>query len=314
MNRQCTSNLLMIRPASFAYNEETAESNIYQQKPEQNLNIQHQALIEFDALAEKLSAAGVNVIVVSDTPEPHKPDAIFPNNWVSFHHDGTVVLYPMFAANRRAERRKDILEILEKKHYITIKDVIDLSRYEQEAKFLEGTGSVVFDHENKLAFTAISQRTEPGLVNKLCNKLGYTPVFFHTHLNGIPVYHTNVLLSVCSKFMVVCMDYIIAEKEKENISVIAEKTGKELIIITAEQAENFAGNVLEVRSVKGENILVMSTSAYNSFTSVQLKTIEKHCRIIHTPLDTIEKHGGGSARCMLAEVFTGIEGNKGIRK
>ncbi len=302
---QCTSNLLMIRPASFGYNEETAANNVYQQKPVtiKVASIQQKALHEFDVFAQKLSEAGVNVIVLSDTPEPVKPDAIFPNNWISFHEAGVVILYPMYADNRRTERRKDILEILEKQHGFKINKVIDLTHYEQENKFLEGTGSLVLDRINKVAYASISERTTPELVNEFCRQINYKPIFFHAVADGIPVYHTNVLLSVCSMFAVICLDYISSETGKQELLETFKSTNKEVLTITQKQASCFAGNMLELNSKKGESLLVMSTCAYNSLDKNQIDLLQQHCKIVHSPLDTIEKYGGGSARCMLAEVF-----------
>ncbi len=302
---QCTSDILMIRPASFGYNKETAVNNVYQQKPVNTEleYIQKQALIEFDAFAGKLSDAGVNVIVVSDTPEPQKPDALFPNNWISFHEDGTVVLYPMYAKSRRTERRNEILELLEKQHGLRTTNVIDLTYFENEGKFLEGTGSLVLDRVNKIAYAAASERTSPELVEEFSSQLNYKPVIFNAVANGAPVYHTNVLLSVCDKFVVICLDYISSETEKEALLKTVELTQKKVLSISAEQASCFAGNMLELKSEKEESLLVMSTNAYNSLDTEQLSFLNKHYKIIHSPLDTIEKYGGGSARCMIAEIF-----------
>lgn len=305
MNHQCTSTILMIRPASFGYNEETAQNNVYQHKPviTELTNIQQQALNEFDAFAQKLSEAGVSVIIVSDTPEPPKPDAIFPNNWISFHEDGTVVLYPMYALNRRSERRTDILEKLKNEYGFAINKIIDLTHHEQQNQFLEGTGSMVLDRANKIAYASVSERTTPELVREFCRQLNYKPVLFNAVANGIPVYHTNVLLSVCDRFVVICLDYISSESEKEDLLEILKKTRTDIITISEKQASCFAGNVLELKSKKGESLLAMSTAAYNYLDKQQLSFLNKHSRIIHSPLDTIEKYAGGSARCMLAEVF-----------
>ncbi len=302
---QCTSDILMIRPSSFGYNEETATNNAYQHKPVNTelSYIQQQALIEFDAFAGKLSDAGVNVIVVSDTPEPPKPDALFPNNWISFHEDGTVVLYPMYAANRRKERRHDILEMLKNEYGFTSSKLIDFTQHEQQGEFLEGTGSLVLDRVNKIAYAAVSERTSPELVEEFSSQLNYKPVIFNTVANGVPVYHTNVLLSVCDKFVVICLDYISSETEKEALQKTFRSTKKEVLIITPEQASCFAGNMLELNSKNGESLLVMSATAYNSLDKEQVSFLNKHCKIIHSPLDTIERYGGGSARCMIAEIF-----------
>jgi hypothetical protein len=298
MNKQAASDILMI--------QETASNNIYQQKPGNiDINqIQQQALAEFDALVQKLSDAGVNVIVLSDTPKPHKPDALFPNNWISFHKDGIAVLYPMYAASRRTERRKDILDVLEKQHGFTTDKLIDLTHYEVEGKFLEGTGSLVLDRENKIAYASISERTSPELVEEFCRQLNYKPVLFHAVANALPVYHTNVLLTVCSKFVVICLDYISSDGERENLLEVFKSTNKVVLTITQKQASAFAGNMLELKSKNDDFLLVMSTCAYNSLNEEQVAFLQQQCKIIHSPLDTIEKFGGGSARCMIAEIFS----------
>jgi hypothetical protein len=309
MNIQCASHVLMIRPASFAYNEETAANNVYQQEPENTDNaiIQQQALVEFNAFAKKLSDAGVSVIIVSDTPEPPKPDAIFPNNWVSFHEDGTIVLYPMYAKSRRTERRNDIPEILEKQYGFRITNLIDLTHFENEGEFLEGTGSLVLDRVNRIAYASVSERTKPELVNEFCRQMNYKPMFFHAMANSIPVYHTNVVLSVCEKFVVICRDYISTATEEEDLLKIFKSTNREVLKINTKQACCFAGNMLEVKSKAGESLLAMSTAAYNSLDKQQLSFLNKHSTIIHSPLETIEKYGGGSARCMIAEVFLPLD-------
>jgi hypothetical protein len=295
----------MIRPASFGYNEETATNNVYQQKPDNtdNATIQQQALIEFDAFANKLTEAGVNVIRVSDTPEPPKPDALFPNNWISFHEDGTVVFYPMYAANRRIERRNDIIEVIEQQSSFRLNQIIDLTHYEEQNKFLEGTGSLVLDRVNQIAYASVSEKTAPELVKEFARQLNYKPVIFNAVANGVPVYHTNVVLSVCDRFVVICLDYISSETEKEELLKTFTSTQKEVLTISAIQVSSFARNMLELNSKKGENLLAMSTTAYNSLDKEQLSFLNKYCKIIHSPLNTIEKHGGGSARCMLAEIF-----------
>lgn len=307
MNKKtpCASALLMIRPASFGYNAQTASTNIYQQQPASTDTalIQEKALQEFDDFVKKLNDAGLKIIVFDDTPTPTKPDAIFPNNWLSLHHDGTLVLYPMYAKNRRTERRNDIIETLKNHYGFQVKNRIDLTGFELQEKFLEGTGSLVFDHENRIAFAAVSQRTAPELVIELCKQINYAPFLFHAISNKIPVYHTNVMLSVCKRLVIVCFDYFTSEKEKQKFSALVNSTGKEIIAISPVQASAFAGNVLETVNEKNEHLLIMSSAAFKSFDSQQIKRIEKHCRIVHSPLQTIEKFGGGSARCMLAEIF-----------
>ena len=295
----------MIRPASFGYNEETAVNNVYQQKTgnTDNAIIHQQALNEFDAFAKKLSDAGVDVIIVPDTPEPPKPDALFPNNWISFHDDGTVVLYPMYASNRRKERRISILENLKNEYGFVINKLIDLTQNELQTKFLEGTGSLVLDRVNKIAYASVSVRTTPELVYDFCRQFNYKPILFNAVAKGVSVYHTNVLLSVCDRFAVICLDYILSKHEKEELLRTIKQTQKEVLIITEKQASSFAGNMLELKSEKGESLLVMSTAAYISLDHEQISFLSKHCKIIHSQLNTIEKYGGGSARCMVAEIF-----------
>ena len=293
---QCTSAVLMIRPASFGYNEETAANNVYQQKPGNSDSgiIQQQALVEFDAFAQKLSEAGVRVIIVPDTPEPPKPDALFPNNWISFHEDGTVLLYPMYAKSRRAERRNDILETLEKQHGFRIINLIDITNFEKEGEFLEGTGSLVLDRVNRIAYASLSERTTPELVQEFCSQLNYKAVLFKAIVNEVPVYHTNVVLSVCDKFVVICLDYISSQTQKEELLNTFLSTQKEVLTISAKQASCFAGNMLELKSKEAESLLVMSTTAYKSLDTEQISFLGKQCKIIHSPLDTIEKYGGGN--------------------
>ncbi len=307
MAKQITNNILMIRPVAFRMNEQTAVNNYYQKvlegfTPEQ---VQENALQEFDAYVEKLKAIGVNVIVINDTPEPSTPDSIFPNNWVSFHLSGKVGIYPMFAENRRLERNQDILDNLEIDGF-EITEVIDITHFENEGKNLEGTGSLILDRENKLAYAALSERTNKEVLNKFCDLFGYKAVMFHSNqtVNGerLPIYHTNVMMCVANEFVIICADSIDDPAERKGAIDALLSTGKEVIEITEEQVNRFAGNMLQVLGAN-KPYLIMSTAAYNSLSEEQIKRIENYCPIVHSSLDTIEALGGGSARCMMAEVF-----------
>lgn len=304
---QTTQNILMIKPVSFRYNEQTAENNYYQ-KVLENLSpedTQKEALIEFESMVEKLKSSEVNVMVIEDTKIPDTPDSIFPNNWVSFHENGIVCLYPMYAENRRNERREDILEILVDEYNFRIDAIKDFTTFEQHGKYLEGTGSMVLDRENKICYAAISERTDEVAVLQFCQELGYSPVCFTANqtVNGkrMPIYHTNVMMCVADRFAVICLETIDNKAERNHVVATLLATKKEIIEITESQKHRFAGNMLQVMGDKA--YLVMSNSAYRSLTDVQISKIEKYCPIIYSSLDTIEACGGGSARCMMAEVF-----------
>ena len=302
---QTASTVLMVEPIAFGYNAQTAENNYFQVEQKDD-NIQTKALEEFNNFANKLKSKGINVISVKDTLEPHSPDSIFPNNWVSFHNDGKVVLYPMFAPNRRVERRADILEIL-KDNGFEITEIDDLSHFENQQKFLEGTGSMIFDHDHKVAYGSVSLRLDEELFRQFCQKFGFRPVVFHSYQNAgdqrLPIYHTNVMMCVADKFVVICLECIDDELEREKVQEVIKSTQKEIIEISEDQMQQFAGNMLQVQNEVGEKFLVMSESAYRSLTAQQISAIEKYCEIIYSDLNTIETNGGGSARCMLAEVF-----------
>ena len=301
---QTTDTVLMIEPAAFGFNAETAKNNYFQVNSE-NAETQNRALQEFNNFVEKLRSKGINVITVKDTLEPHTPDSIFPNNWISMHQDGTVVLYPMCAVNRRWERRNDILEIL--KRNFSVKEILDLSASENEGKFLEGTGSMIFDHENKLAYGSVSLRLDEQLFRDFCKKFGFTPIVFHSYQTAnnerLPIYHTNVMMCVADQFVVICLDCIDDETERVKVVNAIVNSGKEIIEISENQMQQFAGNMLQVQNSEGKKFLVMSQSAYQSLTPEQISNIEKYSEIIYSDLETIETNGGGSARCMLAEVF-----------
>jgi len=291
----------MIRPANFGFNEETAASNVFQKKPISANDINKQAQLEFDRMVKTLCANGVEVIVVNDTAEPHKPDAIFPNNWVSFHDDGTVFLYPMHAENRRLERREDIISRLE--NQFSVKHVIDLSRFEFEDKFLEGTGSMVPDRENKIVYACISPRTDREVLGLFCEEEGYRPITFDAvDEKGRAIYHTNVLMCLGSGFAVICMDCIANPHEKIVVKESLTATKKQIVEISFEQMNQFAGNMLEVKNKSGETLIVMSRAAFNSLDNDQKATLQKYGKLLYTDISTIEAIGGGSARCMMAEV------------
>jgi hypothetical protein len=302
---QTTSHLLMIRPVQFTFNVETAVNNAFQST--KDTNAQDAALKEFDDFVILLSKNGIDVTVIDDTPEPHTPDSIFPNNWVSFHTDGRIVLYPMFAANRRLERKPNVIEKLKTK--FTIAAQLDLSSYESKNIFLEGTGSMVLDRESKLAYACLSQRTDLTVLQDFCSQLGYTPVSFTaTDANGFPIYHTNVMMCVADQFVVICLETIKNSFELKEVIAAIEKSGKELITITLDQMNHFAGNMLQVENNKEKKLLVMSSQAYQSLHQDQLAKIERYNSILHSSLDTIERNGGGSARCMMAEIFLPSKG------
>ncbi|SEH56619.1 citrulline utilization hydrolase CtlX [Epilithonimonas hominis] len=300
---QTTDTVLMIEPVAFGFNEQTAVNNYFQ--VQQEGNVQEEALKEFNAFVEKLRAKDINVITIKDTLEPKTPDSIFPNNWVSFHADEKVVLYPMFAENRRLERRDDIINQIKGQFEVT--EVIDYSGAEKDNLFLEGTGSMIFDHDNKLAYGSVSLRLDEGVFRKFCSDFGFHPVVFHSYQTAgeerLPIYHTNVMMCVADQFVVICLDCIDDESEKNNVIETIKNSGKELIEISEDQMQNFAGNMLQVQNKSGEKFLVMSQSAYKSLNRDQVSAIEKYCEIIYSNLEVIETNGGGSARCMLAEIF-----------
>ncbi|WP_347217077.1 arginine deiminase-related protein [Chryseobacterium sp.] len=302
---QTTDTVLMIEPIAFGYNAETAKNNYFQVE-QTGSDIQLKALAEFNTFVGKLREKGINVITIKDTLDPHTPDSIFPNNWVSFHKDGKVVLYPMFASNRRVERRDDILESIKDQGF-EITEIDDWSFPETQGHFLEGTGSMIFDHDNKIAYGSVSLRLDENLFREFCEKYDFTPVVFHSYqtvgTERLPIYHTNVMMCVADKFVVICLDCIDDELEREKVIETIKNSGKEIVEISEEQMQQFAGNMLQVQNKEGEKFLVMSQTAYQSLNPEQVAAIEKYCEIIYSDLNTIEVNGGGSARCMLAEVF-----------
>ncbi len=306
--QQITDTIVMIRPINFRMNEQTAVNNYYQKALEgiSKEMIQSNAVKEFDIFVERLRSVGINVIVIQDTKIPDTPDSIFPNNWVSFHENGDVALYPMFAENRRLERREDILEQIEKEGFI-IENIVDYTSAENDNIFLEGTGSLLLDRVNRKAYCALSERADENLLIEFCEDFEYTPVLFTAYqtVEGkrLPIYHTNVLMALAENFAVICLDSIDDKKERKNVLKHLKEDAKEVIAITEKQVEYFAGNMLQLRNQDGKRFMVMSTAAHLSLTEKQLQVIEKNCEILSSSLDTIEACGGGSARCMMAEVF-----------
>jgi len=305
---QATNSILMIRPVAFRMNEQTAVNNYYQKVLDDlsPATVNAKAQEEFDAFVNKLRIVGVNVIVIDDTSSPDTPDSLFPNNWISFHDNGDVVLYPMFAENRRGERREDVLDILED-HGFVINEIMDYTSAEEDGFYLEGTGSIVLDRENGKAYCALSPRADEELFIEFCEDFEYSPVIFEAFqtVNGERklIYHTNVMLCIGDTFAVICADCIDDKKERKMVLDSLRGDGKEIILISEAQVNNFAGNMLEVLGTDDRRYLVMSSSAYQSLTKKQIAQLEEHLTILSSSLDTIEACGGGSARCMMAEVF-----------
>jgi hypothetical protein len=308
---QTTHNILMIRPVSFGFNTQTASSNAFQDPLAMKsgaLAVQQQALDEFNGMVKLLENNGVNVIVVDDTTEPHKPDSIFPNNWVSFHDDGTLCLYPMQAPNRRLERRADIIDALRDEKKFKIGKTLDFTHHENSDRFLEGTGSLVLDRVNKIAYACLSPRTFAEILDEFTEQTGYRVVAFNSvDSEGRAIYHTNVVMSVGDTFAVVCLETIRDEAERSSVLKALEATGHDIISISLNQMNQFAGNMLQIRNQQDESLLVMSEQAYKSLNQEQISRLESHARILHAPLYTIESNGGGSARCMMAEVHLPVQ-------
>ncbi|WP_299251412.1 citrulline utilization hydrolase CtlX [uncultured Lacinutrix sp.] len=305
--QQTTNTILMIRPVHFRMNEQTAINNYFQEDLDiKNADINAKAQEEFDAYVEKLRAVGINVIVEEDDKLLDTPDSIFPNNWVSFHENGNVGLYPMFAENRRKERREEIFTRLEKEGF-KINNIVDYTAAETEGVFLEGTGSLLLDRVNDKAYCALSPRADEGLFIEFCEDFEYTPVVFTAFqtVDGkrMPIYHTNVMMCLAETFAVICLDTIDDKKERKSVIKSLKEDGKEIINITEDQVANFAGNMLQVKGKDDKLYLIMSQAAFDSLSAEQIKAIEKHCDILSSSLETIETCGGGSARCMMAEVF-----------
>jgi hypothetical protein len=308
MKQQITNTILMIRPVHFRMNEQTAVNNYFMEDTAlRDSDVNARAQEEFDAFVKVLEGIGVHVIVIDDKADSDTPDSIFPNNWISFHASGTVVLYPMFAINRRKERREDILRMLEEKGY-QINQVIDYSPAERDQLFLEGTGSVVMDRVNQKVYCALSARAHEALLLEFCEDFHCTPVIFTAYQSvedgsRLPIYHTNVMMCLADQYAIICLDAIDDAEERRNVVQHFQADQKEVVEITEEQMHQFAGNMLQVLGKNGQKHLVMSTAAYKSLRQEQLATLMKHNPVVHSSLDTIERCGGGSARCMMAEVF-----------
>lgn len=304
MQPQATTHIMMIRPVRFGFNEQTAESNAFQdiKHAAQTKDIaQEDALREFENMTSQLKAAGVDMLVYDDTTEPYTPDSIFPNNWVSFHQSGKIVLYPMQAPNRRLERRMDIIDDLKK--YFHVEQIIDLTHFEEQGKFLEGTGSMVLDRRFKIAYACLSPRTHPEVLEAFADAMGYRVAAFEaTDANGKAVYHTNVVMCIGDAFAVVCLQAIKDPDQRLSVRDELIKTGKQVIEISLEQMNHFAGNMLLVNNKRGEKLLVMSTAAFESLTHKQKDELDDYAVLHHFDLSMIEGNGGGSARCMMAEV------------
>lgn len=293
----------MVRPVAFGFNTETSLDNAFQNEPEVDLNsIQEKALLEFDTMVTLLRENGIMVKVIEDTLIPETPDSIFPNNWFSTHADGRVALYPLKAENRRKERRPDVFEYLVDAGF-SIKHIEDFSDAELEGKYLESTGSLVLDRENELCYVSVSQRSNPELVVEFCQVFGYQPVFFQSIIKGKPAYHTNVSMSVASNYALVAFDTFSREDEKSKTKNALTLAGKEVIELTESQVLNFAGNGLEVENEKGERCFILSKRAYQALTEDQISTIKKYAKVLTPEITTIENIGGGSVRCMMAEIF-----------
>lgn len=297
----------MIRPVGFGYNAETAVNNAFQVKSTET-DIQQKALKEFNDFVNLLVSNGVDVTVVDDTALPHTPDSIFPNNWVSFHSDGTLLVYPMFALNRRAERKEHVLKKVMEKFLVSKQ--IDMSIYESQNFFLEGTGSMVLDRDNRIAYACLSPRTNEKLLAEFCREMNYTPVVFDAmDGNGQAIYHTNVLMCVADRYVVICLESITDPEQRQLVVETITGSHKKIIAITLHQMQHFAGNMLQVENDKQEKLLVMSSQAYEALTTEQLQELNRYNRILHSPLATIETNGGGSARCMMAEVHLPLLSN-----
>jgi hypothetical protein len=310
--KQTTNSILMIRPVAFRMNEQTAVNNYYQKVLDDLLpaTVNAKAQQEFDVFVEKLRAVGVDVTVIDDKENADTPDSIFPNNWISFHENGDVALYPMFAENRRLERREDILDTLEEKGFV-IDNIMDYTSAEEDGFFLEGTGSLLLDRENGKAYCALSPRADEELMIEFCEDFEFTPVIFEAFqtVDGERklIYHTNVMMCIGETFAVICADSIDDKKERKMVLDSLKGDEKEIVLITEQQMNNFAGNMLEVKGRDDRRYLVMSTSAYQSLTKKQIAQLEEHVTILSSSLDTIEACGGGSARCMMAEIFLPTE-------
>lgn len=303
--RQITAHIILVRPHCFGPNAETSTSNFFQQTPTRSADeIRARAVSEFDDMVQALEAAGINPIVFEDTDSPIKPDALFPSNWVSFHADGTACLYPMESPNRRAERRIDILESLSDEQGFHIREIVDLSKWEERALFLEGTGSMVLDRPHRVVYAALSSRTHMTVLGDFAQHTGYEICAFEAvDSRGGIIYHTNVMMSIGEEFVVICADAINDDRKRQAVLSRLTATGREVITISIAQMQNFAGNILELGEAPGSSVIVMSRSAHGRMSAEQLELLGQYGRILPVSIETIESVGGGSVRCMMAEVF-----------
>ena len=305
---QLASTVLMIRPIRFESNPMTAESNLFQARSTATPDEQQQAAArEFEGLVDSLRAAGINVVAIDDTSEPHTPDSVFPNNWVSFHADGRVVLYPMEAPNRRIERRADIIDSIAAEHGFHVTEILDLSKHEDAGHYLEGTGSMVLDRPNRVAYACLSSRTQLDPLGDFAQQMDYDVVSFNAvDREGVPIYHTNVLMNVGEAMAVICDEAIVSEDQRNAVLARLRDTGHEVLSLSYDQLDAFAGNMLELRNNDGERVVAMSTQAWESLDSNQRKTLRLNGKVVHSPIENIESSAGGSVRCMLAEVHLPI--------
>ncbi|GJM61002.1 citrulline utilization hydrolase CtlX [Persicobacter diffluens] len=303
--KQTAHTVMMVRPVRFGFNVETAESNAFQHSETQltPAEIQQKALAEFDEFVEKLQANGIEVMVVEDTEQPHTPDSIFPNNWISFHEDGKVVLYPMLANNRRQERRTDVIGRLQSEFGFKVREVLDITNYENQDIILEGTGSIIFDYPHQLAYATRSSRTEEKLFRQLCDRLGFKPVLCDAvDKDGMDIYHTNVVMAIGDQFAVICTDALKPDEEKKAFIASLENTGHEIVDISFDQLYAFAGNMIQVENKEGKTFLLMSQTSFDSLTDVQKNQLKQYTSLLPMNVHTIEQFGGGSVRCMVAGV------------
>lgn len=302
---QTTSHILMIRPSHFEFNAETAVNNSFQINSGDR-SVPQKALQEFDRFVHVLGNYGIDVTVVQDTATPYTPDSIFPNNWISFHSDGTICLYPMFAENRRKERKPTVLNTIAAKFELS--STVDFTEQEERERYLEGTGSMVLDRENKIAYACLSIRTNENVLQQFCDEMGYKPIVFEAlDLDGFPIYHTNVMMCVADRYAVVCFDSVSNEIEKQELEAAILASNKIIVPISLNQMNHFAGNMLQVENNLGTKYLVMSSQAFESLSIDQKNQLLSFNEIIHSDISTIETNGGGSARCMMAEVFLPIK-------
>ncbi|WP_235298337.1 citrulline utilization hydrolase CtlX [Portibacter marinus] len=299
-----TDTIFMVRPSNFGYNHETAENNAFQDNSgnETKEQISEMAKVEFDGMVENLRDKGIEVIVYEDLPDRMVKDSVFPNNWITTHQNNVIITYPIFAESRRMERREDIVDDL--KERFGFERQYFFEHYEGESKFLEGTGSMILDRDNRIIYACLSDRTDVEILEKFSILMNYNKIFFHAEdADGIPIYHTNVMMALGEELCILCKDSITDEKERAEVIDSLEQSGKEIIEISIEQMNHFAGNMLEVKNKDGYRYMVMSEQAYKSLNQDQITKIEHYAQILHSPLYTIEKYGGGSARCMIAEIF-----------